>query len=197
VDGGSIEDITFTGITMRDICNAPLFLRLGARLHGPPGIGVGSFKRVIISNIICHAPANRMPAIAGIPGHPIEDVTVSDVIMVQEGGAAAAVADIDPPEEERGYPEPSSLGPLPAQGLLVRHARNVEFSHIEITSMQSDARPFVWLGDVDEANFFDLSLSPQDGVPALRLHETRNLRVSASRGLPDRLLSRVTDGRFP
>ena len=63
VDGGAIEDITFTGITMRDIRNAPFFLRLGARLRGPAGTSVGTFKRVIISNIICDAPANDMPAI--------------------------------------------------------------------------------------------------------------------------------------
>jgi hypothetical protein len=74
VDGGPIEDITFTGVTMRDIRNAPFFLRLGARLRAPAGTGVGKFKRVIISNINCNAPANDMPAIiAGVPGSPIED----------------------------------------------------------------------------------------------------------------------------
>ena len=89
VDGGPIENITFTGVTMRDIRNAPFFLRLGARLRAPAGTGVGTFKRVIISNIICDAPANDMPAIiAGVPGSPIEDVTVSDVLMVQKGGAS-------------------------------------------------------------------------------------------------------------
>ena len=128
MDGGPIEDITFTGVTMRDIRNAPFFLRLGARLRGPAGTSVGTFKRVRISNIICDAPANDMPAIiAGIPAHPIEDVSVSDVLMVQKGGASASLADIDPPEQERDYPEPSSFGPLPARGLLVRHAKNVEF----------------------------------------------------------------------
>jgi hypothetical protein len=45
------------------------------------------------------------------------------------------------------HPEPSFFGPLPAQGLLIRHARNVEFHHVEITSIQHDARPFVWVDD--------------------------------------------------
>ncbi|MGO9396528.1 MAG: glycoside hydrolase family 28 protein [Xanthobacteraceae bacterium] len=198
VDGGPIEDITFTGVTMRDIRNAPFFLRLGARLRGPAGTGVGTFKRVRISNIICDAPANNMPAIiAGIPAHPIEDVSVSDVLMVHKGGASASLADIDPPEQEREYPEPSSFGPLPARGLLVRHAKNVEFRDIEITSIQTDARPFVWLSDVDGVDFSRLSLSPRDAVPALRLREIRNLRISGSRGLPDTLLDHVTDGRIP
>ena len=159
---------------------------------------MGTFKRVFISNIICDAPANDMPAIvAGILGHPIEDVSVSDVLMVQKGGASAALADIDPPEQEREYPEPSSFAPLPARGLLVRHVKNVTFHHIEITSIQTDARPFVWLSDVDGADFSRLSLSPRDEAPALRLREIRNLRVSGSRGLSDTFIDHVTDGRIP
>ena len=82
VDGGPVEDITFTNIVMRNICNAPFFLRLGAQLRGPPGIGVGTFRRVMISNVICDAPTNDAPSIiAGIPGHLIENVHVSDVVM--------------------------------------------------------------------------------------------------------------------
>jgi polygalacturonase len=198
VDGGSIEDITVTGLTMRDIRNAPFFLRLGARLRAPAGAGVGSLKRVMLSNIVCDAPGNGMPAIiAGIPGHVIEDVSVSDVMMVQKGGAPAALADIVPPEQERDYPEPSFFGPLPAQGLFVRHARNLEFRHVEITSVQSDARAFVWLSDVDGANFSALRLSPRGATPALRLHESRNVRIADSRELPDRVLDQVKDGAFP
>ena len=35
------------------------------------------------------------------------------------------------------------------------------------------------------------------GVPALRLHESRNVRIADSRGLPNRLLDQVKDGAFP
>jgi polygalacturonase len=198
VDGGPIEDVTFTGITMRDIRNAPFFLRLGARLRGPPGTSVGTFKRIIISHVICNGPANDMPAIiAGVPGHPIENVSVSDVFMMQKGGASTALANIDPPEQEREYPEPSSFGPLPAQGLLVRHAKDVEFRDVEITSIQADQRPFIWLSDVDDATFSLLNLSPRPELPALRLHATSNLTVSMSPGLHNTSIGRATDGWFP
>jgi len=198
VDGGPIEDITFTAVIMRDIRNAPFFLRLGARLRAPDGTGPGTLNRVIISDVICDAPANDMPAIiAGIPGHPIEDVRVSDVFMVQKGGGSAATAEIVPPEQEREYPEPSFFGPLPAQGILVHHARDVVFRNVEITNIQADARPFVWLGNIEGADFSGLALSPRQGVPALRLHQIGKLRVSASPGLPDASIDRVTDGRFP
>ena len=77
--------------------------------------------------------------------------------MVQKGGASAAMADIAPPEQEREYPEPSFLGPLPAQGLFVRHAKNVAFRHVKIASIQTDARPFVWLA-MSTARTFPVSV---------------------------------------
>ena len=33
---GVLEDIRISGLTMRDVRNAPLFIRLGARLNAPP-----------------------------------------------------------------------------------------------------------------------------------------------------------------
>ena len=110
------------------------------------------------------------------PRDPKDVFNKRDVLMMQKGGASAPLADIDPPEQEREYPEPSSFGPLPAGGLLVRHAKNVDFRDIEITSIQTDARPFVWLSDVDGVDFSQLSLSPPHAVPALRLREIRHLR---------------------
>src|ERR1019366_9415118 len=50
-DGAIVEDITLTGITMRDIRSAPLFLRLGTRMRGPRDAKPGVMRRVIISNI--------------------------------------------------------------------------------------------------------------------------------------------------
>lgn len=37
VDGGLLEDITISNITMRDVSNAPIFLRLGSRMRGQIG----------------------------------------------------------------------------------------------------------------------------------------------------------------
>src|SRR5881628_1360382 len=54
VDGGLLEDVTITNITMRDVSNAPFFLRLGSRMRGPGGQRVGALRRVTLSNIIVH-----------------------------------------------------------------------------------------------------------------------------------------------
>ena len=198
VDGGVVEDITITGITMRDIRNAPFFLRLGARLRGPAGGKVGTLRRVIISNVTCNAPQNTMPAIIdGIPGHPIEDISIRDVYLVQKGGGTAQQAAVTPPEEERLYPEPSAFGPLPAQGLFARHVRDLEVNHLEIASAAPDARPFVWLGDVDRADFFFLRLPPDATAPAFQFTNVRHVRVENSTPLADITVAAVAHGKLP
>ena len=110
VDGAVIEDVTCSNITMRDVYEAPIFVRLGARMRGPSGILVGTIRRLILSGITC-LQAEGSPQIAcilaGIPEHPIEYVKVSDVILVNRGGGTSADAQQRVPEKEKQYPEPN------------------------------------------------------------------------------------------
>jgi polygalacturonase len=186
VDGGTLEDITFTGITMRDIRNAPLFLRLGARMRGPTGVPVGTVRRVIISNVTCYGPANDMPVIiSGIPRHAIEDIRISDVYMLQKGAGTAETAQIYPPEQVSEYPEPYLFGPLPAAGFFIRHAHNLDISNLEIATAAADARPVFWLNDVAGADFHRLKLPRDHAAPAFQLTDVSDFSVSASRNLSD------------
>jgi polygalacturonase len=185
VDGGAIEDITLTGITMRNIRNAPLFLRLGARMRGPNDIPVGSLKRVLISNVTCYAPSNDMPSIlSGIPDHPIEDIKITECFFVHKGGGTAETAALQPVERPAEYPEPARFGPLPAQHFYVRHARNVEFSGVELATLTADARPAFWFGDVTGADLFRVKL-PSSPATAVMLNDVSGFRAIGNRGLKD------------
>ena len=156
---------------------------------------MGTLRRVIISDVTCDGPDNAMPAIiCGIPGHPIEDISIRDVYLMQRGGGSAQLAAVTPPEEARLYPEPNLFGPLPAQGLFARHARNLEVCHFEIASETPDARPFVWLGDVDGANFSGLKLPCEAAAPAFELNDTRNFRVSDSVPVADAEFDTIAHG---
>src|SRR5712672_2900079 len=44
VDGALLEDVTISNITMRDVSNCPIFLRLGSRMRGPSGAQVGALR---------------------------------------------------------------------------------------------------------------------------------------------------------
>jgi polygalacturonase len=185
VDGGIMEDITVVGVTMRDIRNAPIFLRLGARMRGPREIAIGRLKRVLISNITCYGPRNEMPSIiSGIPGHAIEDIKISDSTFLHAGGGTAEMAALQPAERPDDYPEPARFGPLPAEHFYLRHVRNIEFSHIEVASVAADARPSFWLGDVSGADLLHVKL-PRGAGPACLLNDVSNFHMQSVRGFND------------
>src|SRR5690242_15951298 len=155
VDGAQIEDIAITNLTLRDVVHSPLFLRLGSRMRGPKGASPGTLRRVVVSNIVSSGAVAEYPSIlAGISGHPIEDVKISDVYLQQLGGGGKEWASRNPPELPGGYPEADMFGTLPASGFFLRHARNVEFSNIEIATGKPDARAAFWVEDVDGLDLF-------------------------------------------
>jgi len=189
VDGAIMEDITIANITMRDV-TAPFFLRLGARLRGPkPQTVPGRLKRVLISNVTSSGAAQLPSIIAGIEGHPIEDVKISNVYLEQTGGADSAMAALAPDEKPDAYPEPTMFGPLPATGWFIRHAKNVEMSNVEIATVAPDARPAFCLQDVDEADFFRMRLPARQDQ--FKLTHVRDFRVFGSRHYPDATLDRA------
>ena len=68
---------------------------------------------MILSNITCISAEGSPPIgsiLAGIPGHPIEDVKISDVMMVHSGGGTKGDAQLQVPEKEKDYPEPNMFG---------------------------------------------------------------------------------------
>ena len=108
VDGALLEDVTVNNISMRDIMSAPIFMRLGRRMRGPDNTPVGTLKRVIISNLVCSNSVSRLGSIiSGIPGYEIEDVKISNVQVLHQGGGTKEDAAYQPPEYEETYPEPT------------------------------------------------------------------------------------------
>jgi len=192
-DGALVEDITFTGITMRNIGSAPLFLRLGARLRGPGGTKPGVMRRILLSHITSSGASPLPSILSGIPGHQLEDIKISDVIFEQVGGGTAQMAALQPEEREAAYPEPDMFGMLPATGLFARHVRNLEVSNIEVAVRQPDARPAFWLKDVQGADFFRVRV-PQG--TAFDLHQVTGFRSFGSAQLADVKLPNVSEQKI-
>ncbi len=154
VDGAQLEDVTITNITMRDIVNSPIFLRLGRRMRGPAGTPVGTLRHVTISNIVVdNADARSASLILGIPGHDIEDVHLSNIHIYTKGGGTAAQAAASFPELETGYPEPDFFGATPAYGFAIRHARGIELTDVRVDTFTPDLRPAFVLRDVKDVGF--------------------------------------------
>jgi polygalacturonase len=192
VDGALLEDVTITNITMQDIVNSPIFLRLGSRMRGPEGVPVGKLRRVNISNIVVSNTASRYASIiSGIPNSDIEDVRLSNLTIVSQGGGTREDAAIEPPERENAYPEPTMFGAMPAYGFYIRHVKGIEMSNIEVGFAKEDVRPAFVLEDVKGADFLHIKAQHSPDVPSFVLRRDKDFSVYLSRPVPDTYLESV------
>jgi len=197
-DGALCEDITISNITQRDVVQAPLFFRLGARLRGPRGTGsqsttVGTLQRVLVSNFVSYNTESRVCSImSGIPGYEIKDIKLSNVFIEHRGGAYDDLVKVVPPENVDKYPDPGMFGPMPAGGFFFRHLRNLELSHVEVAAMTPDPRPSFYLQDVSRVDL--LSVTAPTTPKAFSLNRVTDLRAIFCRATPDVLLASA-DGK--
>ncbi|OHE89480.1 MAG: exo-poly-alpha-D-galacturonosidase [Verrucomicrobia bacterium RIFCSPLOWO2_12_FULL_64_8] len=198
VDGGAMEDIAITNLTMRNIDNAPIFIRLGARLRGPPPIAVGAARRIIISNVVASNVApNHGILISGVPGHTIDDVRLNHIFIEYRGGGTKDQAAREVPELEKDYPEPGRFGILPSYGMFARHVKGLSLHGVEVRHVADEQRPPFYLHDVTDAVFSHVKAPHAPGVPTFVLREVNGLTVRDCPGLPDTCRTdRVENERF-
>jgi polygalacturonase len=188
VDGALLEDITFTGVTMRDCTNTPLFLRLGSRMRGPAGVPVGTLKRVIISNVVSYNSVSQFSGgglIMGIPSNPIEDIKINDLYMEHRGGGTPEMAARVVRQMEQGYPEPYRFGDIPAGGFFIRNVNNIEMTNVELSWSHPDARPVFYLDNVKGAEFFRIKTPKAATSPIFELKNVEDFSIAMSRKVKD------------
>lgn len=151
VDGGVMEGITISNISM-DGPEVPIFIRLGnrARKHFPEAETppMGQLSNVLISQVIARNTGKTGCAITGIPGYPVRNIKLSNMILEFAGGVKDPVDPADVPELEDLYPEATMFGELPAYAFFIRHAEDISLSDITATTLDPDMRKPVLTEDV-------------------------------------------------
>jgi len=159
VDGGILEDVVISNITMRDIFNSPIFLRLGARMRSPENTPIGKMRRISIDNVNVYNADSRFGClISGLPDNYIEDVKLSNIRIVYKGGGTKEQAAVLVPENEKEYPEPAMFGTIPSSAFYIRHVKNVEISNVEVSFLTPDYRPSIQLEDVKGSVFRNVKI---------------------------------------
>lgn len=156
VDGAPLENVEFSDITMNDICNSPIYIRLGDRMRSPKGTLPSSINGVRIKNVtVTDADARYACLIYGLKDHPIRNVEIVNLSVEFRGGLT--MKDF---EEQNGrntffssrnentYPEPSAHGIQPAWGLSIQHVDGLRLKNIRMTLKKPDGRPQLYLKDV-------------------------------------------------
>jgi len=151
VDGGDIDNINIYGITMVDIYNPPIFLRLGNRARGPGPPPPGTYRNLTMTNIMANTAYGGTGCIAsGIPGHMIEDIVFNNVTVHCAGGGTSAQAEIVLGENEEGYPDGFMFGTItPSYGFYLRHVDGIEFHGCDFDFDDDDERPAFVLVDAN------------------------------------------------
>ncbi len=189
VDGGVLEDITITNITMRDVQNTPIFIRLGGRLRAPDTTEPGQVRRIIIDNVTAWNVASEYGIlIAGLPDYPIEDVILSNLQFHFQGGGTAEQARREVPEMAKAYPEPYVFGVMPSWGMFARNVSNLQLRGVELRTLTPDARPAIFMEDVQGARLTDLILSGEgigQAEALWRMRDVHDVFVRYATGLPN------------
>ena len=186
VDGALLEDVTITNITMRDIFNAPIFIRLGARMRAPDTIPVGTCRRIIISNVVAYnVDARNGAIISGLPGHDIEDLQLSNINIYYKGGGPKDSINRIVPEYEKDYPEPYRWKIMPSYGFYVRHVKNLRMNDVEISYMQDEPRPPFILEDVKGAELRFIKAQKNTGASTIMMKNVKDINIQQVQGVKD------------
>ena len=172
VDGGVLENVSVSDMTVEGT-ESPIFIRLGNRGRGYqyasaatdlesatliPIDHVGTINGIRLDNIQIRNAGSMGCSITGLPGHPVENVMVSNVTIHHQGGVTADemahINDSVSDEKEKEYPEATMWGNLPAKGFFVRHARNIRFDRVTIVTEQPDVRPDFIQVDTEDSSLF-------------------------------------------
>jgi len=156
VDGALIENIKVKHLRMDDIWNSPIYIRIGDRMRGPKELPASKAHNIEISDVVVTNCDTRYALlIVGLPGNPVENVTLRDVHIQYKGGLTKEDVRLQRGANSfffgrnSGYPEPSAHGIQPAWGLSMQHARNIKFKNVTMELMQPDEREKIFLDDVE------------------------------------------------
>jgi hypothetical protein len=193
VDGGQLERITIANVTIHGVA-VPLFLRLGDRARpfkkDMPPPPIGSFKDVVISNVVATDVGKTGCSITGQPDHPVENVSLSNITFHFEGGGSRELAEKKVEELPKKYPECLMFGDLPAYGFYCRHVKGLRFSNVQLRTAGADLRHAMAFDDVEglAIDGLDATFWP-GGAAMLSLTQTRDALIRGCQ-------PRAKDGTF-
>ncbi|KAF0094729.1 MAG: glycoside hydrolase family protein [Puniceicoccaceae bacterium 5H] len=218
VDGSTIEDVVISNIAMHEVTNAPIFVRLGNRARGPEDTPVGAIRRVQINGVSVGNADGRFPIIvAGLPKHPVEELTIQNVEVRSRGGITMEDVAQQPddlvnhfflrgdeagvrgprtpyavPLREKAYPEPSMFGLLPASVLYGHHVEGLTVSNLRYRFDAADERPLVVLQDACDVLFERFDAPPADHGSFL-LQRVEDFETYRNRHVENTRLDEVTE----
>lgn len=162
-EGGEMKNMVFSNLVMKNVPR-PVFMTFAQQracvdapkeMYPMKAMHSFIFDKIIADNR--ELDKNSAFFITGMPEHPIENISISNVLFTVSGGGTKEEADQqDLPEYtldvlDGWWPEFRLVGTLPAYGLYLRHVDGVKIDNFEVITEDTDQRPPVVLEDVENA----------------------------------------------
>jgi hypothetical protein len=113
-----------------------------------------------------------------LPGHAIENVTLSNIQLGLEGGGTKEDALRQVPEKPTSYPESTMFGTLPAYGFFCRHVKGIKFHNLRLETSVLDYRHAIVFDDVNDAVIDSLDAPFSAGAEGIiRCTDSRNIFI--------------------
>jgi hypothetical protein len=177
--GGVIEDVRVTNVVMTDVLcpfTMNLYYAPGAwgdatvadkRPH-PVTDATPRFRRIHISHLTAREVRVAAAFLYGLAEMPLEDVTLSDVVI-------AMAADAEP-----GYADMADdLEPMRRAGIFVRNARGLRLHNVEVSSQLGPALSIADSADVEISA--GITRTPSAGAPVVLLRNVDGAFVHGCR----------------
>jgi len=185
-DSAIIENVNYRDITISKAAS-PIFMLITDRLRtGEKGVKVGTIRRVRLSNITItdvvagknHGPASAA-TISGRPDSKLENIILENVKITYKGGSNAEESSVVPPYPKEKY-QPNGLGPRPASGLYVRHAKDLTLRNVELAFESPDPKSPLVAFDVDGFVLDGFKMQLSEGVKPAQFEDVKRLAVKDS-----------------
>ncbi len=187
IDGAHIDSVVIENITISGV-QVPIVVRLGNSnrqyIDTLPPLPAGSFENIILRNISGEG-LNALPChITGIPGHYLENVYLENIVFTVPGGSAAVDSTYLVPENIEDRPEMDLFGnTLPAYGIYFRHVNGLTLDSVCILATQADARPMIWIDDVQNLSSNDVCEAIVESVNEIYAQNNFNVIYDAENNL--------------
>ena len=187
-EGGDMRNMTFNNLIMRNVPR-PIFMtfnRQKAGVETPDDVPAMRrmhhlhFSHIQVDN--SNLDQHSSMIFTGLPGHPIENITVEDVSYIVAGGGTPAegaprtLAEYTPDnQDEPRWPEYSKLGKtIPSYGLYARHMDGLILRNIVLQTVAADGRPAVICDDVSHLELAGITVRGHAGTEIpFRLHNVQ------------------------
>lgn len=162
MEGAVMSNMLFTNLVMQNVPR-PVFLTFNKQNAAynaqgePPTInrvhGI-AFSNIIVQDTIGEKSCGFI--VTGMPGHPVEDITFSNIHAVFPGGvpvedSKAVLAEFTTENLKGRWPEVGGLrATVPAFGMYLRHVKGVTLRDITLSTAKTDARPAIVFVDVKD-----------------------------------------------